>query len=171
MNLVNDKNGEVSFFRISLLLLAIGVLVLVGFIIYFLVDQASYGAPLEVPLPSGAESWGTDASPIGGQRSRYYLVQSSSPEDIAAFFDQEMIRFYGSAEADPNRVRCQRQPAFGDFAGYVPGEGRVPYEFKCLFERSGFNVSRWTQVTIQPGVAENESAGATVIKIDQQWQG
>lgn len=172
-----NRSGDLSFFRIGILIAVIGGLMLVGAVVFTASDQAAFRTPLDIALPAETQQVGEEIlSPIS---RRLYFESALSPEAAAAYYDSKLAEFAqseGNDPNDPNRDRCLREPRSGNYQGYVPGDGRVPYEFRCLFQQISLSngMEKWTLVFIQPGV-RNDAAGTnyegtTRIEYEQYWQ-
>jgi len=91
-----------------------------------------------------------------------------SPEDVVNYYQGKMDGFY-DANTEEELTSCKRFPSIGEQAEFTRGDpGIVPYEYRCLFDRSGFNVTQYTTVIIQPGIDDKE--GTTVVAHEQYWQ-
>lgn len=161
-----------SIFRISLIAVVIGVLFLVGSFVAITIEQQSYRSALRIDPPEGTTLL-TEA-PTTETRSTVYYETALPLEDVVRHYETLMVGFYDTSPNDPMRERCRRNPAGGAvFSNYVEGNGTVPFEVKCLFERSGINATQETLVIIQPGVrndAENmNNEGKTIIYHEQLW--
>jgi len=172
-----NRNGDLSFFRIGLLIAAVGGLMLIGAVVFTASDQAAFRTPLEIELPSDTQQVGEEIlSPIS---RRLYFESALSPEAVAVYYDSKLAEFLqtqGVDPNDPNRDRCLREPRDDNYQGYVPGNGTVPYEFRCLFQQISLSngIDKSTLVVIQPGV-RNDAAGTnyegtTRIEYEQYWQ-
>jgi hypothetical protein len=93
---------------------------------------------------------------------------------VAEYYQGKLDDFYGNNPLDPVREKCVRTPSAGNFPDYVEGAGMVPFQFKCEFSDNTFNANRYTTVTIQPGVRDDEAGtdytGATLIQYGQSWE-
>jgi hypothetical protein len=172
-----NRNGDLSFFRIGILIAVVGGLMLIGAVVFTASDQAAFRTPLEIELPTDTQQVGEEAlSPIS---RRLYFESTLSPEAVAVYYDTKLAEFLQSQGVDPNdpnRDRCLREPRDDNYQGYVPGNGTVPYEFRCLFQQVSLSngIDKSTLVIIQPGV-RNDAAGTnyegtTRIEYEQYWQ-
>jgi hypothetical protein len=164
------RDGNISIFRLGLLAAGIGILALVIGIIALVTDQNSYRAPLEIAPYPGAESRGERVlSPV--ERIQYFVVGGGIPiETVATYYQQLLDQHYGQDANTPlgDREDCQR-------VEYESGE--VPFQFTCVFNRSGFGFGgalyQTTAIEIQPGVRNNDPAlnteGMVVIGHRQTW--
>ncbi len=163
-----------SIFRISLIAVIIGVVFLVGAIVAVLVEQQSYRAPLVIDAPAGAVRLGEVAEGTSGTRSTVFYETTLPIEDVLAHYERLMADFYDTNPNDPLRERCRRTPAgTAVYPNFQVGNGTVPFEYKCLFERSGINVTQETLVIFQPGVRNDaegiNNEGKTMIYYEQFW--
>lgn len=161
------RDGNVSVVRVGTIAAVVGVLFIVGAIAAFFLDRASHQQPLEVQAyPGAADAGRIDRSDIS--RTVFFQVAGITPEEVVAYYQQKMDEFYGSGTEIELRG-CKRFPSSGNQFEFDRGDaGVVPYQFTCLFDRSGFFASQFTRVTIQPGIGDNE--GFTMISHDQTWQ-
>lgn len=159
-----------SVFRIGLFAALVGAFFIVGGFVLVAFEQQTQRQPLEIALPPGAQL-ADQVDSTATSQERYYVIANTTAEDIANFYNTEMGNFYGS---DPAAERCRRFPASGNLDGYVPGSGLIPYVFRCLFDTSGFQGDRFTEIEIQPGVRIDDSGvnneGNVVVKYTYQWQ-
>ncbi len=162
-----DRNGNLSVIRIGTFAAVIGLLLIVGAIVFFFVDRASHQVPLEVqPYPGAISQGQIQRSNIS--RTEFYQIPDVSPEDVMAYYQTQMDSFYGP-DTEPEFKSCKRFPAEGNSPQYDQGQtGIVPYQFTCFFDRSGFFLSQFTSVVIQPGVGDKQ--GITVVAYEQTWQ-
>lgn len=174
MGILTDTKGNISLFRVSLAIGAAGGLLLLAGILSFTLDQESRRSPFFVDLPPGAQTWGSADVYGAGLQRVYYQVPGGDVETVAQFYGERMRSHYGTGQNDPLAERCNRFPPTGEFPDYVPGSGRVPFYWTCMFDRGGLNMQQSTLVTIQPGVLSADplrnSEGAVVIVYEQRWQ-
>jgi len=174
MQLIQDRQGNISVFRVSLAISVFGGLLLFLGILSFVVDQESRRAPFFPDVPTNANSWGGIDQFSASQQRAYYRVDGGNIETVVQFYDDLMLSHYNVSVNDLNRERCQRFPPIDNFADYEPGDGTVPFYYTCMFDRGGLNLQQSTQVTIQPGIPNEDeflnSEGAVVIIYDQRWQ-
>lgn len=174
MSMFVNRDGSLSIVRIGTVIAVLGVVFVIGGFIWFNLEQQRFGSPLDVDLYPGAIDWGgNELAPT--TRELFYQVPGVDAETVAVFYNERMYDYYGtSAEDADNDQRCQRIPIQGIFEDYVEGAGVVPFQYICLFNDSGFGNNRYTQVTIQPGVRNDETGsdttGSTVIVYEQFWQ-
>jgi hypothetical protein len=143
------------------------VFVFIGVFIYLTVDQGSRRVPLEIQAYPGAEDWGMrDRGPQ--LRSVFFRIPGATPEQVAEYYNQQLNQFYGN-----NDETCVRRPATGNYQAFEAGTSLLPYEYICMFDRSYWNATQFTQITIQPGVFNEDPAlnteGYTVVEHFQQW--
>lgn len=191
MGFLTDRRGAFSYLRLSIFVGVLGVLVIVGGVFLAQFDQNSRRTPFFVELPQGAQVWGSPQVLRGDWQRVYYRVPAAEIEAVVAFYNQKLQEHYGTNNTNTTSAeRCQRIPATGAFTNipneqrpagdglvydpkYVPGTS-VPFQWKCLFDRSGFNTVQFTQVIIHPGLPNTDpflnSEGSVVIIYDQQWQ-
>ncbi len=168
MSVFLGRDGNISIFRVALLVALLGILFIGGALLSFFIDQTSRQSPLNIEPYPGAEPMGE--IPNGPTaRSLIFRVRDASPEQVAEYYQQKLTEFSGADD-----LECSRIPRVGV---YPEAEGRndvVPYQFICHFDRSGFRATQYTKVKIQPGIfsavpAEN-TLGYTMIEHEQRWQ-
>jgi hypothetical protein len=161
------RDGNLSIIRVGTIAAIIGVLFIVGAIVFFFVDQSSHQVPLEIePFPGAANSGVIPRS--GNSQTEFFQVTTASPEDVVAYYQGKMDGFYG-AGTEPELRECKRFPSSGEQLEFQRGDpGVIPYQYTCLFDRSGFFVSQFTTVIIQPGIDENK--GKTIVAHEQTWE-
>lgn len=168
-----NREGNISAFKIGVGAAAIGgVMLVVGFILTQ-VEQASFRAPLDVPVAPNTTM--IVEEPLSQSSRRLYYQSSDPAEVIVRFYDEELAKQQGLPLTDPNRDRCVRTPREGTFENYREGNGIVPYEYKCLFQESSLQgLDRFTTIIIQPGVRNDETGmdylNTTRIEYEQYWQ-
>jgi hypothetical protein len=157
-----------SLLRTILIIGVIGLVFVVGGVLSFFADQASRQVPLEIEPYPGALYWGR-GSEGSGWRQDYYKIPNVSPETVAAYYEQKLEEHYGNTEEG-----CVRIPEMGQFSASELSPGVPPYQFKCLFDRSGFQTSQFTEVVISPGLynadPEFNTEGMTVVQLNFTWQ-
>lgn len=188
MNLIMNRKGNVSFFRLGMAFGVLGIIVIIGGIILFNFEQQRFESPLEVELYPGAADWG-ERPMTRFSRQLLYQVSNADPSEVARFYDEKMMDHYDTNADDFERESCERFPRStgvdplapfdanveDPLEGYAAGAGLVPYYFRCEFSETGISMTgsglhRATTVTIQPGVPETGTEGLTVIIYDQTWQ-
>jgi hypothetical protein len=177
-----DKNGGLAPFRISLAAGALGIGVLVLSFFGFLLDQESRRAPYFPPVPNGAEEWGFPRAGFGNNKQFvYYRIQDGNVAEVADFYNQRLEEMEPGADGN----RCERFPTIGTFADPQYNSRGEPlqtdfdpatqpaFHYICMFDRSGFNVTQWTEVMIYPGLPDEDefldSEGYAVIEYEQVW--
>ncbi|GAB1421958.1 hypothetical protein MASR2M15_21600 [Anaerolineales bacterium] len=174
LSIIQDSRGNVSLFKVALIIIVVAGLIIFASFVAFNADQAQRTQPLVIDPPPGAQAWGGVVTYSDIRQSVYYLVPNSDIETVVSYYNDKLNQFYSASAADQNREVCKRFPPFGDHPDYKPGGSLVPYEYKCMFDNSGFNSYQWTQVIIQPGVVNSDpdldTEGSVVIQYDQQWQ-
>jgi hypothetical protein len=161
------RDGNISVIRVGTLAAIVGVLFIIGAIVFFFIDRASHQVPLQIDSYPGATKNG-QVSHSKDSRTEYFEIPNVSPEDVVAFYQGKMDSFYGSGTETEIRS-CKRFPAFGDQLEFQRGDpGVIPYQFTCLFDRSGFFVTQFTTVIIQPGIDKNK--GKTIVAHDETWE-
>ena len=161
------RDGNISVIRLGTIAALIGVLFIVGAVIFFFIDRGSHQVPLHIEPYPGATNGG-QVTRSATSRTEFYQIPNVSPEEVVAYYQEKMDGFYG-AGAERELRECKRFPAFGNQFEYDRGDpGVTPYQFTCLFDRSGFFVTQFTTIIIQPGIDENE--GMTVVAHEQTWE-
>jgi hypothetical protein len=158
------REGNFNIFRLGLILSGIGIVALVVGIIVLVTDQASYRAPLEIaPYPDAIFRGIQPESPVA--QTQRYEIPGVEPETVAEYYQQQLDSHYGQDEntSIDERVRCIRFE-------YESPESQVPFQYTCVFDRATFNASHYTEVIIQPGIEEQNTAGSTVVAHRQRWE-
>lgn len=167
MSFLVGRDGDISLFRVGALIAVLGVLLLVGGVAAYFIDQNSYRTPLEVAVFPSADVWGS-VRELSTSRRTVYLVDDASTDQVVDFYQQRLSQQGGAED------RCVRTPDVGTSPAAATDPTIAPYTVRCLFQRSGLGVSQQTLVTIQPGVrgtdAETNTSGKTVIEHFQSWQ-
>lgn len=165
---ITGKDGKISVVRVGTLTAILGVLIILGAVVTFLIDQQARRRPLTVDPPDAAVWRGEREIGLTEQWVQYSVAEGDmSMDDVVAYYNDRLKRFDDSQE-------CKRSPR-GDanYSDYIEGTGRVPFQWQCMFENSGFNTTQFTLVRIQPGVYREDSAvnteGMIVIQYEQQW--
>lgn len=158
-----------SVVRIGLIGGVIGIVLLLVGVFSFIADQQSRRMPLDVEPFPGAEVWGYGDT-RSNQRTLFYRAPGVDPVTVASYYQQRMGSFYGD-----NAEHCVRNPSVGDNPIPPNEPNAIPYEYRCMFDRSGMGTSQYTLVKIYPGLASNDpdynSVGSAVIVYEQVWQG
>ncbi|MBZ0299235.1 MAG: hypothetical protein K8J31_05835 [Anaerolineae bacterium] len=166
MSFIVGKDGDISLFRVGTLVAIVGIVLVVGGVAAYFLDQNSYRVPLDVEPYPGAESWGNIRE--AGATRRLVFLTSATPEEVAAYYDEKLRALDGAEQG------CERIPASGEVAAAATDRTVVPYWYKCLFQRTGLRSSQLTTVTVQPGVFSADpdlnTEGKTVIEHSQRWQ-
>ena len=174
MGFLMGRDGNLSIVRVSILIGVVGLLLVGAGFLSFTMDQQSRRQPLMINLPAGAQEWGLPSELGLGWRRVFFRADGADIDQIARFYDERMLEHYGTRANEPQRESCNRFPPAGNFADYEPGTDKIPFQYTCMFDRSGLNSTQWTQVTIQPGVFNADpvrnSEGAVVIVYEQRWQ-
>lgn len=160
------RDGNISVIRIGTIAVIIGILVILGGIAFYFIDRASHQRPFEIDPYPGATVWFTKTL-ASNARQVVYRVKGASADDVAAYYQQKLSQIEGG-NADP----CLRFPSVGNYETYNKGGANagVPYRYSCMFDRSGFQISQFTRVNIEPGIEANNSVGMVVIENEQYWQ-
>ncbi|MEQ8677575.1 MAG: hypothetical protein RLP44_13740 [Aggregatilineales bacterium] len=170
-----NREGNISLFRVGAALAIFGILVIVGGFLLFQVEQQGYKSPLNIELYPGSQELGI-SSQNRTTRTVIYTIPDAESEAVADYYDEKLVEHDGTNANSLNRERCLRFPsAEGEiFEDFVEGAGVVPYYYRCLFNDTGLNVTRWTTVTIHPGVLNSETGmdtrGTTVVTYEQRWE-
>ena len=163
-----NRKGQISVIRIGIFAGILGVLLIGAAGVTYLTDQAAKQSPLDITLYPNAQYWGK-SDDRATSRNMFYR-STDSPEAVAAYYQQKLEEFYGNRDQG-----CVRLPATGENAGSGTDPNIVPYQFICMFDSSGIRTTQYTRVVISPGQPSDDaflnSAGMTVIKYEQQWQG
>jgi hypothetical protein len=132
--------------------------------------EYSAQSPLEIEPYPGAQRLEGQLTRADNIRSIYFHVSDATADEVAIYYQQKLDEFYGNTSSDQNREQCERNPRFENFPEFDEGvPGIVPFEYKCMFDRSGLNISQYTQVTIQPGIEATGTEGMVVIEYTQYW--
>jgi hypothetical protein len=179
MSIVQNDRGSISIFRIGLIMAGLGLLVVIGGFVLLEFERAEKRSALEITPPAGAEV--RFNQPIG-QNGRRVVYQVNGDDDdtvrgVVEYYQARMDSFYDTNARDADRQLCRRSPSGqGTFQDYEPGNGLIPYEYRCEFDDSSdFGGERRTIVRIYPGVLDEESGltteGLTLIDYDMAWSG
>jgi hypothetical protein len=167
-----SRSSGFSPFRLGLIAAGIGIVVLIGGFALTMVEMNSFRQPLEVAAPPESQRLGSDS--LGAGSHRIYFQTNQTPEEVRDYYDREMRTFYGPGD----NTRCVRWPFDGNVSNYAPGNGVVPYEYRCMFSRSATGLAgsaeQFTLVVIQPGVRNDaqgvDLTGTTRVEHEQSWQ-
>jgi len=163
----NSKKGS-SLLRNIIIIVVIGAILVGGGILSFLADQASHQTPLEIDPYPGAEMWGY-GDQNRASRVVYYKIRDASPEDVADYYQDRL-----NQHTNGTQEQCVRLPDIGEYPASDLGPGVPPYQFRCLFDNSGFQATQYTQVIVSPGLyntdPEYNTEGLTIVRYEQVWQ-
>ncbi len=160
------RDGNLSIIRVGTLAAIVGVLFIIGAIVFFFIDRGSHQVPLEIESFPGAANSGVITRSSTSQ-TEYFQITTASPEDVVAYYQGKMDGFY-DAGTEKELRECKRFPASGNQFEFERGDpGIVPYQYTCLFDRSGFFLTQSTAIVIQPGIDKNE--GITIVAHEQIW--
>ena len=165
MNILG-RDGNISIIRVGTIAAILGILIILGGIGLFFVDRASHQRPYDVDPYPGATLWYT--APRGANaRQVVYRIPNATADDVAAYYQKKLTELVGSGGDD----KCIRFPSTGNYEAYDKGDKSLPpFRYSCMFDRSGFQISQYTRVNIEPGVEANNSAGMVVVENEQYWQ-
>lgn len=164
-----QSSGGISIIRVGAIAAVIGILIIVGGVVSFFIDRASHQVPLEIEVYPGAQ-WLGQRTHSPTSRTVVYQIANTTPEQVMDYYQQRMNQFY-PADVESELRTCKRNPFQGNFLEYDQGQpGVAPYQWSCMFDRSGFQITQSTRVNIQPGISANNTAGSTVIEYQQVWQ-
>lgn len=159
------RDGNISIIRVGTFAAIFGILLIVAAVIWFFIDRAGHQSPLDIqPFPNAEQRAVMPLSSYA--RNVIYYIRSTSAEDVAAYYQQKLNEFYGNSEET-----CVRAPSQGNFFDYDQGKPDVPpYQFSCIFDNSGFQLTRYTRVNIQPGIKSMDTEGFVVVQYEQYWE-
>lgn len=168
-----SRDGNLSVFKVGVAIAIVGGLLVVGGFILAAVEQNTFRSPLEVAVPPETTVLATDD--LSPASRRIFYESLLEPEDVYRHYDQLLAQHEGLDINDPNRERCIRNPSRGDFESYTPGDGSVPFEYRCLFQQTSLlGIDKATLITIQPGVRNDATGqnfeGTTRIDYEQYWE-
>lgn len=164
MNILG-RDGNISIIRVGTIAAILGLIFVAGGVVLFFLDRASHQVPLEVEPYPGATLW-SEVPRSKASRSVYYQVTGATAEEVAQYYQGKMNELNGGGGET-----CVRVPSVGNFAEYDRGDPNVaPYQFSCMFDRSGFQITQYTRVNIQPGIASTNTQGMIVVEYEQYWQ-
>lgn len=165
MNILG-RDGNISIIRVGTLAAILGILIIIGGIGLFFVDRASHQRPYDVDPYPGATLWYT-TSRGANARQVVYRIPNASADDVAAYYQKKLTELVGSGGDD----KCLRFPSTGNYQAYDKGDKSAPpFRYSCMFDRSGFQISQYTRVNIEPGIEANNSVGMVVVENEQYWQ-
>ncbi len=167
MSFVVDKQGNISLFRVGTIVAVLGILLVGGGFLTYVLDQNSFKTPLVVEPFPGAQQWGTPREQ-GVTRRELFQIEGATADDVMAFYEQKLLEFDSASDG------CVRTPPTGTFIDSQTDRTVPPYRFKCLFQRTGLRASQLTTITIEPGVFNSDpsldTTGMTVVEHNQRWQ-
>lgn len=155
------KSSGLSVIKIGLIAGGIGIAMVVIGALAFTNDQAARRTPFNISPYPGAQEWGT-SDETNYSRSVFYRVPDVVPEDIVVYYQDKLNQHTGD-----NGEECVRFPQSGSMPLDPNNPRAIPYEYRCLFDNSGFQTTQYTQVRIYPGFGESD--GQTVIEYQQRW--
>lgn len=159
------RDGGISFIRLGTIVVVVGVLLILGGIGLFFVDRAAHQRPFEIDPYPGSTLWFT-TNRGNNARQVVYRVPGVTAEDVAAYYQKKLTDLSGNGDD-----KCIRFPTTGNYEAYDQKEKDTPpYRFSCMFDRSGFQVSQYTRVNLQPGIESTNTLGMVVIEYEQYWQ-
>ena len=161
---MNRRRG-LSVVRIGLIAGIVGIVIVAAGVASFFVDQSSRKSPYEVELYPGAEYWGM-RDVQATSRDVFYRAADDA-ERVVGYYQQKMNEHYGDSVEHCVRVDSVVRAS-------SRSESVVPFQVRCMFDRSGFGSTQYTLVLIYPGLPDPDpfydAEGMTVIKYEQQWQ-
>lgn len=155
------KSGGPSVIKIGLIAGGIGILMVIIGVLAFTSDQAARRTPFNIDPYPGADEWGT-ADETNFSRSIFYRIADVPPEEVVLYYQDKLNQHTGDSGEE-----CVRFPQTGSMPLDPNNPRAIPYEFRCLFDNSGFQTTQYTQVRIYPGYGQN--TGRTVIEYQQRW--
>lgn len=165
MRFLFGRDGSISIIRLGTLAAILGIVLVLGGVVLFLIDRASHQVPLSIEPFPGAALW-YEQPRAENSRAVVYQVVGATAEDVAAYYQRKLQEFDSGAQET-----CLRAPTVGNFADFDKGDPNVPpYQFSCMFDRSGFQITQYTRVNIQPGIASLQTEGKVIIEYEQYWQ-
>lgn len=166
---MQSRRSGISIIRVGTIAAIIGVLIVIGGVISFFIDRASHQVPLEIEVFPGAVLWG-QRTHSNTARTIFYQIPGADTEAVKDFYQGKMNAFYPD-NVEKELRDCKRTPMVGNFAEYDRGDPNVaPYQWSCMFDRSGFQITQSTRVNIQPGIASSGTLGMTIVEYQQVWQ-
>lgn len=172
-----NREGNISVFRVGILIGVIGVLAIVAGFVFFQIELEQRRSPFNVELYDGAEELDGRRTEANRRRTLWYVTDAELG-DVLRFYQAEMDSHTGEDPRDPDREQCVRVPEQGDFIDYQPGAGNIPYYYDCTFDNSYLGNTQVTYVRVQPGVRYDAPDGVdgsfnfegqTMIVYNQTW--
>ncbi len=141
---------------VGLSALAVLAMLIVIAVVVFLALRASRNKPLDVAIYPGAQLVNAEKLYEGLDHQQY--VSSDSFEAIETFYaaqkDMDCERFYRTVQERPGQEPLK--------------EGHI--RTRCQVDHSGFGVTQYTTITIQPVFDQNEKpTGEVIIDIQRYW--
>lgn len=175
MQLLLNREGNISVFRVGLIIGILGILGIgLGFL-SFQLEITRRQQPFNVPLFPGAVELDRGASPTrprSGQLVRY-IVSGVTAEEVAGFYQVELDKHLRQDGSTLNRQLCVRTPPVGNYETYREGNGTLPYKYDCIFDNTFLDNVQMTKVQIHPGVRDDMNnvnfEGSVIILYDQTW--
>ncbi len=165
MRFLKAGGDQISVIRVGMVVAIVGITAFVVIGAVFFIDQSSRRRPYHIPPPQGAAEYRNYATGAAEQEIYYRIpMAQASIDEVVAHYTERLQALEGTDD-----VACQRFPAEGNFPDYVPGTTTVPYEYKCLFDRSSFNNVQVTEVLIQPGIDAMDTDSLVLIRYVQRW--
>ncbi|NDJ60643.1 MAG: hypothetical protein GYB67_05925 [Chloroflexi bacterium] len=162
------SSNSSSFFRISLTVGIVGILIIGAGVIAFFSDRASRQVPLNVEPFPGAEPWGAPQPGRGTSQSLFFRA-ADQPDTVASYYNERLIEHNGGDE----EALCVRLPPNGTNRIDPNNPLSIPFEYRCLFDRSNWDMTQFTRVRIYPGAPNDDpflnAEGLTVIEYEQVW--
>lgn len=155
------KSSGLSIIKIGLIAGGIGIAMVIIGALAFTSDQAARRTPFNIAPYPAAEEWGI-SNETNYSRVVFYRVPAVAPEDIVVYYQDKLNQHTGDGVEE-----CVRFPQSGSMPLDSNNPRAIPYEYRCLFDNSGFQTTQYTQVRIYPGFGE--STGQTVIEYQQRW--
>ena len=163
MNFLQGRDGNISIFRVGSFAAIFGIVMIAGGILLFFIDRASHQVPYDIEPYPGAVKW-IDQPQSSTSRRVVFRVQGATVDDVATYYQKKLTEL-SAGDA------CLRSPPAGNYDVYDRGDHTIPpYRYYCMFDRSGFQISQYTRVNIEPGVESNESSGMILVEYAQNWQ-
>lgn len=160
---MNRRRGF-SVVRIGLIAGIVGIVIVAAGVASFFIDQSSRKSPYEIQPYPGAQYWGM-RDVQATSRDVFYRVADDA-ESVVSYYQQKMNEHYGDSVENCVRVDSLVRTS--------NAENVVPFQVRCMFDRSAFGSTQYTLVLIYPGLPDPDpfynAEGMTVIKYEQQWQ-
>ncbi len=177
MSFFVNREGNISVVRVGTVLAVVGAIIIVGGLIIFQFENATYQAPLQIDPPPDATMWDQPTIISNTAQQVLYKIPNMTPQAVREYYQQKLDEYYGNNPDNPNREKCIRQPNENEevfFEGADPGTGNLPYRYRCVFDRSGFQALQITEIFIEPGVRDDakniNNEGITIVRYEQRWE-